>query len=251
MFDTFIDWAVVALPTIAGFAWPYIDKRMGEHPMGTRSQRVVFALLGLGLSGLIFFQQHRTRTSHDTEVQSLNRRLDTLQTTLNGVQKDSERPINVGPISVPDKPSTASAYWSNIGLMQGSRFVLDKDQPIRLEISVNGPAAARDVQIRVKFSSASPLLTPTQEEELWNNAIASRSDWSNPETIPSGKPYVISLSIPVADTNQTVNDPGKYVYVMGLMKYRDDGGSYTREMCRRIQQTATTNTAVACSKHNQ
>jgi hypothetical protein len=72
--DSILDWAVVVLPTVAGFVWPAIEKRMTG--VSTKKQRIVFGALGILFSGLIFLQQHRSRVNHDAEVLALTGRLD-------------------------------------------------------------------------------------------------------------------------------------------------------------------------------
>jgi len=90
MFNSILDFAVVAIPTVLGIAGWLIPVTNS-----TRRHRFCLALIGIFLSVLIFFQQYRTRTSHEGEVSILNGRLERLQKTVDGVKTDSGRPITV------------------------------------------------------------------------------------------------------------------------------------------------------------
>lgn len=64
--DKFLDWAVVAIPVIAGLAAWFIPVQKT-----TTKHKILLSISGLGLGGLIYLQQYETRVVHEREMGKL------------------------------------------------------------------------------------------------------------------------------------------------------------------------------------
>jgi hypothetical protein len=85
MLDAFLDWVTVFLPTLLSIGSVIVSMKT-PHSKHHRWWYGGLILAGVGISGLTFLQQSRSRSAHANEVGSLNTRLGTLGINLKTVQ---------------------------------------------------------------------------------------------------------------------------------------------------------------------
>ena len=89
MLDSFLDWAVVGLPTILSVIGVVVSIRV-PHARHHRYWYGGLIATGVVVSGITMWQQYRTRQSHETEVSGLNGSLKQLQTQVTGLHDQTK-----------------------------------------------------------------------------------------------------------------------------------------------------------------